>query len=170
MEPNGEGAARDLMQRWFAAWNDHDPERIAALMTDDVVYEDPGATEPVMRGKADVNAWVRTAFAAIPDVHINLHEAWVSPGGAVIATYFCFTATQTGRVDPPGIAPTNARIDADGMDRSEIRDGLIARHQIFWDIQERARKVGLAPARGSVMERAGVRLQHLTAWRMRRTR
>ena len=54
------------------------------------------------------------------------------------------------------------------MDRSEIRDGLIARHQIFWDIAERGRVVGVLPPRGSCAERLAVRMQHLTAWRMRR--
>lgn len=124
----------------------------------------------MLRGKGEVDAWVRTAFRAVPDMRIDMREAWVSPGGQVIATYFRFTATLTGPVVPPGIAPTGGPIDSDGMDRSELRDGLIARHQIFWDIQERARQVGLAPGRDTTMERLGVRLQHLAAWRMRRER
>ncbi len=37
MAAQGDMAARELMERWFAAWNDHDPQRIADLMTDDVL-------------------------------------------------------------------------------------------------------------------------------------
>ena len=137
-------------------------------MTADVLYEDPGATEPSTRGRAPVEAWARTAFRAVPDMHLELLEEWVSPGGGVIASYFHFTATGTGPLDPPGLAPTNTRYDTYGMDRSEIRDGLVSRHQIFWDIAERSRAAGVLPGRGSLGERLAVRLQHVTAWRMRR--
>jgi steroid delta-isomerase-like uncharacterized protein len=164
-----ERAASDLLRRWYAAWNVHDVSAISALMTDDVLYEDPGATEPVTRGKAPVEAWARTAFRAVPDMRLELSEEWVSPGGAVIASYFRFTATFIGTLEPPGLAPTNRRFETHGMDRSEIRDGLIARHQIFWDVAERMRIAGALPARGSLAERLAFRAQHVAAWRMRRS-
>ena len=154
----------------YAAWNAHDPSAIAALVTDDILYEDPGATEPQMRGRAATEAWARTALRGVPDMHLEKLEEWVSPGGSVISSYFRFTATLTGPIDPPGIAPTGQALHSMGMDRSELRNGLVSRHQIFWDIQDRARQVGLAPARGSLLERAGFKLQHLTARRMRSTR
>ena len=75
-----EQRARDLLHRWYDAWNAHDVGAISALMTDDVAYEDPGATEPVTRGRAPVEAWARTAFRAVPDMHLELLEEWVSPG------------------------------------------------------------------------------------------
>jgi steroid delta-isomerase-like uncharacterized protein len=159
--------ASELLRRWYAAWNAHDPDAIMALMTDDVVYEDPGATEPLTRGRAPVGQWARTAFRAVPDMHLELLEEWASPGAAVIATYFRFTATFTGPLDPPGLAPTNTRLEFYGMDRNEIRDGLIARHQIFWDIAERYRILGLLPRQGSRAERLAVRVQQLTARRIR---
>lgn len=163
-----EERARELLRRWYAAWNAHDVGAILALTTEDVLYEDPGANEPLTRGRAPIEAWARTAFRAVPDMHLELLEDWVSPGGEVIVSYFRFTATGTGPLDPPGLAPTNARYETYGMDRSEIRDGLVARHQIFWDIAERGRAAGVLPPRGSTAERVAVRLQHLTAWRMRR--
>jgi hypothetical protein len=101
-------------------------------------------------------------------MRLELLEEWVSPGGGVIASYFRFTGTVTGPLDPPGLAPTNSSYESYGMDRSEIRDGLVARHQIFWDIAERGRAAGVLPARGSRAERIGIRMQNLNAWRMRR--
>jgi hypothetical protein len=53
------------------------------------------------------------------------------------------------------------------MDRSEIREGRLARHQIFWDMVELGRQIGAFPARGSVAENLTRRLQHLAARRMR---
>lgn len=165
-----EREALDLLTRWYAAWNAHDPEAICALCTEDIVYEDPGATEPLTRGREALRAWAETALRAVPDMHLELKEAWVSPGGAVAATYFHFTATLTGPLDPPGLAPTNGCFASDGMDRNEVRDGLISRHQIFWDILERSRVIGVSPPRGSALERVAFRAQHLTARRMRAKR
>jgi hypothetical protein len=99
-------------------------------------------------------------------MHLELLEEWASPGAAVIATYFRFTATFTGPLDPPGLAPTNTRLEFYGMDRNEIRDGLIARHQIFWDIAERYRILGVLPPRNSRTERLALRLQRIRARRL----
>jgi hypothetical protein len=30
------------MDRWIAAWNSYQPERVLELMTDDIVYDDSG--------------------------------------------------------------------------------------------------------------------------------
>ena len=54
------------------------------------------------------------------------------------------------------------------MDRSEIKDGRLARHQIFWDMVELGRQIGAFPPRGSAAEKWSRRLQHFAAYRMRR--
>jgi hypothetical protein len=54
------------------------------------------------------------------------------------------------------------------MDRSEIRDGRLSRHQIFWDMVEFGRQIGAFPKRGSRGEKLSRQLQRLTARRMRR--
>jgi len=101
------------------------------------------------------------------------HEAWVTPGGGVIASYVRFSGTFAANLTAPGLpplTPTGGRLKMLGMDRSEIRDGRLARHQIFWDIAELSRQLGALPQRGSRAERIARRLQRLTARRLRRTR
>jgi hypothetical protein len=167
-----ESAAREVLARWYEAWNAHDVDAISALLTDDVRYEDPAAPADVLEGRGPVEAYVSSAVSGIPDLHLEKLEEWVSDGGQVIASYFRITGTFTGVADTPGLpplAPTNGPVDLLGMDRSEIRGGThLARHQIFWDTTELGRQVGLVPARNSAMERLSRRLQHLTARRMRR--
>jgi steroid delta-isomerase-like uncharacterized protein len=165
-------AASDVLARWYDAWNAHDVAAVSALLTDDIRYEDPAAHANVLEGRQAVEEYVRGAFRALPDLHLEKLEEWVSPGDAVIASYFRITATFTGVGEAPGLpplAPTNAPIDLLGMDRSEIREGRLARHQIFWDMGEFGRQIGAIPSRGSAMEKLSRRLQHLTARRMRRS-
>lgn len=167
-----DGAALSgVLARWYAAWNAHDVAAISALMTDDVQYEDPSATSAVMNGRVAVEQHARSAFAGIPDLHLEKLEEWANPGEPVIASYFRFSGTFTAQLTAPGVpplAPTDGRLELLGMDRSEIRQGRLARHQIFWDTGELGRQLGLFPLRGSRAERMGMRLQVLTARRLRR--
>lgn len=159
------------MARWYEAWNNHDVEAISALMTDDVRYEDPSAPAAVMYGRAEVERYVRAGFVGIPDLNLEKLEEWVTPGGGVISSWFRFSGTFRGSLTAPGLpplAPTGRPVETFGMDRSEIRDGRLARHQIFWDMVELGRQMGAFPARGTAAEKFSRRLQHLSAGRMRR--
>jgi steroid delta-isomerase-like uncharacterized protein len=169
--PGPESAARTALTRWYAAWNAHDVNAISALMTDDVRYEDPSAPRAVMRGRREVQDYVGAAFAAIPDLQLEKLEEWVTGGGAVIASYFRLSGTfETPLTSPgqPALAPTGQHVEIFGMDRSEIRDERLERHQIFWDMAEFGRQMGFFPPRGSRMETLTRRLQHLTARRLQR--
>jgi steroid delta-isomerase-like uncharacterized protein len=166
-----EQVASEALARWYAAWNAHDVRAISELMTDDVRYEDPSAPSAVMHGRAPVENYVRAAFAGIPDLGLEKLEEWVTPGGQVIASWFRFSGTFRAPLTSPGLpslAPTGRPIELSGMDRSEIRDGQIARHQIFWDMVELGRQIGAFPKRGTSADRLSRRLQQLTARRMRR--
>lgn len=168
-----EAVASDTLALWYEAWNAHQVDAVSVLMTDDVIYEDPAAPSPVMHGRAVVEQYVHRAFVGIPDLHLEKLEEWVTQGGEVIASYFRFSGTFAGELtapDLPPLAPTGGRLEMLGMDRSEIRDGRLARHQIFWDIAELSRQLGALPPRGSRAERISRHLQRLTARRMRRTR
>jgi steroid delta-isomerase-like uncharacterized protein len=166
-----ENVAREALTRWYEAWNAHDVAAISALMTDDVRYEDPSAPAAVMQGRAQVEEYVRAGFAGIPDLHLEKLEEWVTPGGGAIASWFRFSGTFRAPLTAPGLAPlapTGLPIELCGMDRSEIRDGKLARHQIFWDMVELGRQIGAFPKRGSRGEKLSRQLQRLTARRMRR--
>ena len=79
------------------------------------------------------------------------------------------TGTFTGRMDPPGFAPTNGRIDFTGFDLHEYRDGRLepARHPLR---QRRGGPAGRRDAGGRVARRAGRRgapAPHCAAMRQR---
>ena len=159
----------ELAERWVARWNAHDVEGILALVTEDVVWEDPsiGGTA---RGLADGRRYIESVFRAFPDI------AWTMPAGLLVSLdqdgeileigqpWTC-RGTSLGPIDPPGFAPTGRAFELEGFDVWELRrrDGRLRRVVSHYDALELARRVGLMPARGSRAERMLVRLQRLRA-------
>ena len=72
----------DFIQRWEAAWNSHDPERLLELMTEDVVYDD-SAWPRTMRGHADVREFLEFTWRAFPDLRFEMSDGpYIDPGTA----------------------------------------------------------------------------------------
>ena len=94
--------AQDVMDRWYAAWNAHDLDAVLTMVTDDVVYEDPGLPEPVARGKQAVRNAFEFHHRYCPDMSLEAHEIWASRDAGTIATWFTFRGTFTGVIDRIG--------------------------------------------------------------------
>jgi hypothetical protein len=77
--------------------------------------------------------------------------------------------TMTGPIDPPGFAPTGRAMEVEGVDLWTMRDGRIARCQAFYDMNDVARQLAIAPPPGSRAEKAVVALQRLQARMLRRS-
>ena len=77
------------------------------------------------------------------------------------------TATNTGRIEPPGLAATGKRIEIEGADFHEYRDGKIARLQIVFDMADMMVQLGVLPAPGSRGEKMVTTLGNLQT-RLRR--
>jgi steroid delta-isomerase-like uncharacterized protein len=154
--------AAEFAQEWLAAWNSHDPGRLLALMTDDIVYEDT-AWPTTMRGHSDVRPFLEHAWRAMPDLRFELRAGpFVHPAEPKAAFWWNGYATHTGPLDPPGLAPTGKQLTFDGADFHEYRDGKVARLRIVFDMAGAMRQLGVLPAAGSREERlmakaAGVR-------------
>jgi steroid delta-isomerase-like uncharacterized protein len=161
----------DLAQfcaRYLAAWNGHDATAMADLVADDVVWEDPALPAPA-RGVAAVQEFMRTAWVTFPDLHFDETDApHCTFEGAQVAWRWRMRGTMTGPIEPPGFAPTGRRMEVEGVDLWTLRDGRIARYRAFYDMNDVARQLGIAPAPGSTGEKAVAALQRLQARVMRR--
>jgi steroid delta-isomerase-like uncharacterized protein len=153
----------DFAQRWLEAWNSHEPERLLALMTEDIVYDD-SAWPTTMRGHAEVRMFLDHAWTGFPDMRFEEVEGpFIVPGKPKAAFQWKGTATQTGPIDPPGFAPTGRRIEFFGADFHEYRDGRVCRLTIVFDMAGVAMQLGLMPKPGSRMEKIGATAQRLGA-------
>jgi steroid delta-isomerase-like uncharacterized protein len=151
----------DFAQRWEAAWNSHDPARVLELMTDDIEYDD-SAWPATMRGHGDVRTFLDYVWRAFPDMQFEWVDGpYVVPGRPKAAFYWKGTATHTGPLDPPGFAPTAKRIELEGADFQEYRDGRVCRLRIVFDMMDVGRQIGTLPQADSPVEKAGAAAQRL---------
>ena len=158
----------EFCARYMAAWNDHDPAAMADLVTSDIVWEDPALPAPA-RGVAAVQAFMRASWVGFPDLRFDETDLpHRTAGGTEVAWRWRMRGTMTGPLDPPGFAPTGRSIEVEGVDLWTMRDGRIARYRAFYDMNDIARQLAIAPAPGSRAEKAMVGLQRLQARMLRR--
>jgi steroid delta-isomerase-like uncharacterized protein len=153
----------EFVEQWIAAWNSRRPERVLELMTDDISYDDSGWPQ-TMRGHAQVREFLGFVWRAFPAFTVECVGApLVASDGPRAAFWWRSRMTNTGPIDPPGIPATGKRIEYEGADFHEYRDGKVARLRIVFDMADISRQMGLLPEHGSAAERALVGIQKLRA-------
>jgi steroid delta-isomerase-like uncharacterized protein len=163
------GWVDEFASRWLDAWNSHQPDQLLELMTEDIVYDD-SAWPKTMRGHADVREFVTHAWRAFPDMTFEVSGGpYVHPTRPEAAFQWRGRATQTGRIDPPGVAPTGRRWELEGADFHTYRDGKVARLVIVFDMADAMRQLGSLPEPGSRGERVAVALANLQTRFRRKT-
>jgi len=148
--------ATEFLERWEDAWRSHVPEQLLDLMTDDIVYDDSASPE-TMRGKDDVRRFLDQTWRAFPDLEFDgVGAPLVADDGPRAAFWWKGTGTNTGPIDPPGIPATGRRVEFEGADFHEYRDGKVAKLRIVFDMTDLSRQLGLMPSPGSAGEKAMV--------------
>lgn len=144
---------REFVPRWLAAWNSHEPDRVLELLTDDVEIRDDSWPQ-TMHGHHDVREFLQALWRAVPDMTFELLDGpYVIPGEPRASFHWRGSGTFTGRMDPPGFAPTGRRWEVDGVDFQEYRDERIAKLRVIFDLTTVSRQLGVLPATGSTAER-----------------
>ena len=152
---------------YLDAWNSFDASRIAPLVTDDIVWRDPALPQPA-RSAAEIQAFMQASWVAFPDLRFSDSEPrHLSVDGDTVAWGWQMTGTMRGPLDPPGFAPTNRTMTVEGVDTWLMRDGRIARYRAYYDMNDVARQLGIAPEPGSRAEKGVAALQRLQARFMR---
>jgi len=111
----GQLTTRVVVDRFNEAFNRHDADALAALLTDDTVFEDtsPASDGQRMEGKTNVVAFWRGWFARNPDARFEAEEIIVSGDRAVVR--WVYHKMRNGQ-------PWRLR----GVDVFTVRDGKVA--------------------------------------------
>jgi len=132
----------ELLKEENAAWNSHDVDKIATFYTDDCIKEDV-AVGVRARGKEAMNAVNRGAFAAVPDMKIEL--GLIISSGDKAATEWTMSGTYSSK--QPGAPPVTGRpFSIKGATIMQLRDGRISRVSDYWDSALFLRQVGSLPS------------------------
>jgi steroid delta-isomerase-like uncharacterized protein len=103
-----------------------------------------------MSTRAEVVAWFRGLFDAVPDLHMEVEDVAVAgvPGCERVTVRWHITGTFSG-APYVGIEPTGRPVDLRGMDLIDVEDGRIAGNNIYYDQLAFARQIGMLPPEGS---------------------
>ena len=101
----------DALERYFQAWNDHDPGGVVASIVEGGTYEDPTTGGP-LTGDALAHS-VQTLLTGFPDVHFDVLSV-AATGETTAAAQWVMRGTNTGPM--PGGPPTGATIALPGAD------------------------------------------------------
>ena len=155
-------------KRYLEAWNSLDADGVAAMCTEDVVWNDPGLPEPA-HGREGVRAFVRATADAFPDFHVEeLGQSYFSADEPRVLSRYRMTGTMLGPWEYTNLAATGRRIDVLGVDEWTFRGELMSHYMTYYDSLDMARQLGILPPVGSGAERAMAGLQHLQARFQRR--
>lgn len=156
----------------LAAWNARDLDGFIGMLTEDVEWYDLGMPHPPARGRQEVRAFADSILAAFPDFEYTIqHPLCVSPDQTRCVALWKIAATHTGKLNPPGFAPTGRRASIQGVDVIEFRGELISRITTFFDpiyAAEQLTGMTLRFPAGSFRERLVVLLQRVVAYFARR--
>jgi steroid delta-isomerase-like uncharacterized protein len=121
---------------WIAAWNSHDAEKVVAIFTTDVLFEDV-TFSAVNHGSAELHKFAASIFEAVPDAKFELVSSSVDRGHGNIEWIFSGT--------DHGLYKTGKRFSVRGVSAIDLRSGKISRELDYYDAASIMRQVGLLP-------------------------
>ena len=126
----------DLVQSNYAAWNAHDPDRVASLYSDDVTYEDV-AFGLIVHGRAEMRKMAADFFASVPDLKLEIvRNTSMNNAGSV---EWVFSGTDVG------LYKTGKKFSVRGASVYEVRGGKFSSNRDYYDSASIMRQVGLLP-------------------------
>jgi ketosteroid isomerase-like protein len=114
--------AHGLMERFLAAWNSQDVQRVLDFYTEDCIYRDPG-TRGVVNGHAGLRRYLTKLF-----------QGWTMTW--TLREYLPFGGTEGGallwkaRLTPARGGPAK---EVEGMDLVVLRGDRLARNEVYFD-------------------------------------
>ena len=133
---------QEFIDRYNDAWNVHDVNAIVAMHTDDSVFENH-VTGDVYVGRERIGAAIRGIFSVFPDLSFEGRRQYVRED--LVVQEWTARGTHEGTMTRGGIEipPTGKQVEYKGMDVIPIRDGLVARKDVYSDSITLLRQLGL---------------------------
>jgi len=117
----------DILERFLDAFNRHDVDAIMEFFAEDCVFETPRGPSPWGRrleGKEQVRKGIEARFAGIPDI-AYVNDRHFASGDRAVSEWTIIGTDTSGE-----------RVEVQGCDLFELRDGRITRKDSYWKLVE----------------------------------
>jgi steroid delta-isomerase-like uncharacterized protein len=133
---------QEFIERYNAAWNDHDVDAIVSMHTEDSVFENH-TTGDVNIGKEAISRAITAIFGVFPDLSFEARSQYIRDD--LVVQEWTARGTHQGAMSRSGmtIEPTGRAVEYRGMDIIPIRNGLVARKDVYSDGVTLLRQLGL---------------------------
>ena len=106
---------QEFIDRYNAAWNDHDVDAIVAMHTDDSVFENH-TTGDVNVGKEEIAGAIRGIFTVFPDLTFETRRQYIRDD--LVVQEWTARGTHLGKMNRAGleVEPTGQTVEYRGME------------------------------------------------------
>ena len=139
----------------YDAFNDHDLDRAAAMVSEDFELVDFAAEGQTFRGPQGLRQWLQIFLTAAPDAKVEVTNVVGGGEGGWVFTEHTGRGTHTGPlVGPSGtIPPTGRRIELPIGELVRVENGKITLIHAYYDGATLMRQLGVFPPRPEVLAR-----------------
>jgi steroid delta-isomerase-like uncharacterized protein len=133
---------QEFIDRYNDAWNAHDVAAIVSMHTDDSVFENH-VTGDVNVGRDAIGRAIGGIFGVFPDLRFETRRQYIRDD--LVVQEWTAHGTHEGTMTRAGIEvePTGREVEYKGMDVIPIRNGLVARKDVYSDSVTLLRQLGL---------------------------
>ena len=131
---------RDMLNKLICAWNEHDLDRLVVLYAEDYTGQDVGLAQTYC-GWAGIQKTAQYYYTAFPDLSFTSTETLIDGDHAALSWTSC--GTHRGKI--MNIPPTGRSIRVSGVTTLAVRNGLVIRSSVLWDVAGLLRGIGLLP-------------------------
>jgi steroid delta-isomerase-like uncharacterized protein len=140
-EADAATALEQAIERYNAAWNDHDLDAIVSMHAPDMVFANHTAGESA--DGEDVRRHIGAIFETWPDIEFTARRLYVRDGLVVQEWTARATHSRVMRRGDLVAEPTGRQVEWVGMDVIPFEDGLVKRKDVYSDSVSIMRQVGL---------------------------
>jgi steroid delta-isomerase-like uncharacterized protein len=133
---------QEFIDRYNEAWNAHDVDAIVAMHTEDSVFENH-TTGDVNVGREAIAKAITGIFGVFPDLRFETRRQYIRDD--LVVQEWTGRGTHQGKMTRSGIEvqPTGRTVEYRGMDVIPIKNGLVARKDVYSDGVTLLRQLGL---------------------------
>lgn len=129
-----------VVRQILAAWNSHDPARVAAHYTEDCRVVDVAIAQPPV-GCEGVRQMFEAYYHAFPDLEITSDAIIID--GDQVAIFWTARASHQGSI--LSIPPSGRAVTTRGVNHLVLRDDKVCETLTIWDVAGMLRGLGLLP-------------------------